>query len=309
MSDPPLPSPPLALLERTGFLGPRASAGSYDAIGADSRKLVEAMLPADWTWPSKRVLDFGCGVGKVLRHFAAEAALAEFTGCDIHEPSVDWIRRNLCPPFSAFVCSAEPALPYSDDYFDLIYAFSVYTHLDESWAAWLLEHHRVLAEDGLLLVSFLGEGMLRPLTGEQWDERLIGMNTLWAGKPWDQGGPIVFHSPWWLQAHWGRAFDVVRIVPHTGEHEPEGHGLILLRKKAVELTVEDLTRPEPREHREISALAHHVHQLRQETLQLRAENQALSDIRAPRWKRALGAVRQLARVAVRGAHARDHVRR
>jgi SAM-dependent methyltransferase len=270
-----LPTPPLRLLQRTGFLGNNATRGSYDAIGAGGREQINAMLPVDWSWAGKRVLDFGCGVGKVLRHFAQEAMVAEFTGCDVHAPSIDWLQHNLCPPFSAFVCSDEPRLPQPDGYFDLIYAISVYTHLTDRWAEWLLEHHRVLAADGLLLVSFLGEGTIEPLVGEDWDENRIGMNSLWAGKSWDAGGPIAFHSPWWLRAHWGRAFDVVRILPHTGTESPEGHGLILLRRKPTQLSVDDLKRLEPAEGREIQALEHQAEQLRRETLSLRAEIEEL----------------------------------
>jgi SAM-dependent methyltransferase len=277
MSPSPLPTPPLYLLQRTGFLGDQATADSYHEIGASGRTLIETMLPNDWSWNGKRVLDFGCGVGKVIRHFAPETDVAEFTGCDIHAPSIGWLQRNLSPPFTFFRCSEQPPLPQPDGHFDLIYAISVYTHLTDHWAEWLLEHHRVLAPDGLLIASFLGEGMIGPLIGERWDENKIGMNTLWAGKPWDAGGPITLHSPWWLRAHWGRAFEVVRIVPHTGNEIAEGHGLVLLRRKPVELTVADLQRLEPGEDREIQALAHQVEQLRRETVELRTENLKLRE--------------------------------
>jgi SAM-dependent methyltransferase len=136
------------------------------------------MLPEDWSWEGKRALDFGCGVGKVLCHFAPEAQTAEFTGCDIHAPSIEWLQRNVCPPFRVFRCLEEPSLPQPDGQFDLIYAMSVYTHLTDRWAEWLLEHHRVLGPDGLLLASFLGEGMIQPLIGEDWDENRIGVNSL-----------------------------------------------------------------------------------------------------------------------------------
>jgi len=151
----------------------------------------------------------------------------------------------------------------------LTFAMSVYTHITDHWAGWLLEHHRVLADGGLLLASFLGEAMMEPLIGEQWCEDRIGMNSLLAGHPWDLGGPITFISPWWLRMHWGRAFEILELRPYTGGDPPAGHGLVLMRKKSVQLTIEDLKRLEPGEPREIVALQHHTAQLRDETLQLR----------------------------------------
>lgn len=159
-SPPGLPVPPLELLRRAGHLGIHDAEQNYLAIGHGMRAQIEAILPCGWSWKGKRVLDFGCGADKVLRHFAAGANEAEFWGCDIDEVSIEWVERNMCPPFRAFVCSEEAGLAQPDGYFDLIFALSVYTHITDHWAEWLLEHHRVLAEDGLLLATFLGEGMV-----------------------------------------------------------------------------------------------------------------------------------------------------
>jgi hypothetical protein len=112
--------------------------------------------------------------------------------------------------------------------------------------------------------------MIEQLIDEQWDEEKIGMNSLVHGASWDLGGPITLHSPWWLRAHWGRAFEILDLRPHTGGDRPAGHGLVLMRKKPVQVTAEDLQRLEPGEPREISALQHQVEQLRDETLKLQA---------------------------------------
>ena len=249
---------------------------AYLDNGLYLRQLIESFLPPDWSWKGKRVLDFGCGAGKVIRQFADESSQAEFWGCDIHGPSIRWLQDNLCPPFSVFRCSEEPGLPQEDGYFDLIFALSVYTHITDHWAGWLLEHHRTLADRGLLFASFLGEAMMEPLIGQQWSEDEIGMNALLAGYPWDLGGPITFISPWWLKAHWGRAFEILELKPYTGGDPPAGHGLVLMRSKPVELTSEDLERLEPDEPREIMALRHHARQLRDETLQLRQAHKELA---------------------------------
>ena len=242
----------------------------YEDTGGAHRLLIESMLPEDWSWSGKRVLDFGCGVGRLMRQFAPEAEEAEFWGCDLDRPSIDWLQRNLSPPFHFFLSDDQPDISQADGFFDLVYAFSVYTHLTDNWAAWMLEHHRVLKDGGLLLVTFLGEGMSEALTGEKWEEDRTGMNPLLYGNSWDLGGPIAFNSEWWIRAHWGRAFEIVRFVPHGGGDPPEGHGIVLMRKRPVTLTVEDLTRLEPDEPREIAALQHNNEQLRDDTLRLRA---------------------------------------
>jgi SAM-dependent methyltransferase len=245
----------------------------YKNSGQLHRQMLDDILPDDWTWSGKRVLDFGCGVGRVLRQFLPEAGEAEFYGCDLDTPSVEWLQQNFSPPFQIFESSETAGLPQEDGYFDLIYAFSVYTHFTDNWAEWLREHHRVLADGGILFATFLGEGMLEPLTGEKWDEDRIGMNPLLHGYSWDKGGPLAFNSPWWLEAHWGRAFELVQLYPRT-EPDVTSHGVVVARKKPVQLTVEDLTRLEPDEPREITALLHHVEQLSDECKRLRVAHDA-----------------------------------
>ena len=64
-----------------------------------------------------------------------------------------------------------------------------------AWAAWLVELHRILAPRGLLIASFLGEGMSQVIAGEPWNPERIGMNVLNAHYGWDIGGPSVLMSP------------------------------------------------------------------------------------------------------------------
>ena len=274
---PPAPIPPRDLLSRIGPMGDTDPVGTFEWTGLEHRRFIDGLLPDDWEWTGTRTLDFGCGVGRILRNFLPETEVAEFWGCDIDRPSVEWLQANLEPPFHFFATEEEASLPQEDGFFDLIYAFSVYTHFTDNWAGWMAEHHRVLGDGGLLLLSFLGEGMSEALTAEPWDEDRTGMNPLLHGYPWELGGPIAFNSEWWIRAHWGRAFEIVSLAAHGGGDPPEGHGMALLRKKPVAITAEELLRLEPDEPREIAALQHNVEQLRDDTLRLRAENAHLRE--------------------------------
>lgn len=94
------------------------------------------------------------------------------------------------------------------------------------------------------------------------------MHVFNSGLGWDEGGPVVFHSPWWLEAHWGRAFELVDLFPDgfgTYPGSSLGQGVAVLRKKAGEFTPEDLEAAEPDEPRELAALQYSLRHSRRET--------------------------------------------
>ena len=265
------PYPPIDLANRVGSLTEAADPFAYyEILGRRIRAEILEALPAEWSFRGARVLDFGCGAGRTLRHFLEEAKTAEIWGCDIDARSVDWLERNLCPPLRVFRNDPTPPLPQPDAYFDLVLAVSVFSHLVETWGDWLLELRRVLRPDGLLLATFMGEGMSEVIAGEPWDEARCGMNVLGYGQPWDFGGPMVLHSPWWIREHWGRAFEVLELTPSGfATDDSEGQGLAVLRRNAREASREQLERTDPHDPRELRALQHHVVQLRKEVSTLR----------------------------------------
>ncbi len=236
-----------------------------------SRAAILGALPDDWTFAGKRVLDFGCGAGRTLRHFLDEAQVGDFYGCDIDEPSIAWLEDNLSPPLNVFVNREKPPLELEAGSLDLIWAISVFTHISDQWSAWLVELHRLLRADGLLIATILGPDRSREL-GEAQDPRVergepvpeladrVGMNVIRRGQPWDQGGPVVFHSGWWIEEHWGRAFDIV-----TLRENPQGQGVVAARRRPVDITASELERIDASESREIEALKHNIRQLHHES--------------------------------------------
>ncbi len=102
------------------------------------------------------VLDFGCGCGRVLRHFAS-IARGRLHGTDYNPILIDWCKRHL--PFASFMSNGlTPPLPCEADRFDLVYAVSVFTHLpSDTQFEWMRELQRVLKPGGHLLFSTHGE--------------------------------------------------------------------------------------------------------------------------------------------------------
>jgi SAM-dependent methyltransferase len=147
--------------------------------------------------------------------------------------------------FDAALAEAEaPPLPHPDGSFAEIEARSAFTHLHDGWAEWLLECRRLLAEGGRLRVGLASPESFDELTGAAWDENRIGMTVVSAlGGP---GRRLVFHSEWWLRAHWGRVFEVISIKEDVGRQ-------ILLTPRDGRVTADELRRPEPGDEREVAA--------------------------------------------------------
>lgn len=264
-----MPLPPVTLANRVGrLIGEDGSYAAYEQVGAQLRSVIDEALPDDWDWAGKRILDFGAGAGRTLRHFSAEAERARFEACDIDTAAIEWLNANLSPPFQGFVNAPSPPLACAADRYDLVYAFSVFTHISDAWAAWLIELHRVLAPDGLLIASFLGEGMSRAIADEPWIPERIGMNVLNAHQGWDAGGPSVLMSPWWIREHWGRAFEIIAVQ----EGSLGGtHGLIVARPRHGTVTEPDLLHSDPADDREVRALRHSIAQVQREAAATAAE--------------------------------------
>jgi SAM-dependent methyltransferase len=249
----PLPPPELA-----GYiLGSEGSdelVENYRAMGAHLATVLREHLGDRWPRAGARALDFGCGSGRVLRQFARDVGPGELVGCDIDAACIAWVADRLAP-VEAMRNDEQPPLPFGDASFDVAWSFSVFPHLTDHWAEWLLELRRVVRPGGRLLISVMGSGASEEIAGEPWDPDRIGMTVRSYARPWAAGGPMILHSEWWLRAHWGRAFDVVAVV---GQAAGDQDLVILERPAAPAPSAAALRAPEDGEPRELTAALHAI---------------------------------------------------
>jgi SAM-dependent methyltransferase len=129
------------------------------------------------------VLDFGVGCGRIARHWAAVGG-PEWHGCDYNDLLVRWCQENL-PFLRTARNDLEPPLPYADDTFDLVYAYSVFTHLtEELHHRWMNELRRILAPGGRIIFSTHGEAtreQMETAVAERFDRGELAVR--FAGTP------------------------------------------------------------------------------------------------------------------------------
>lgn len=117
-------------------------------------KMLEIVRQSDFAFEKgNRILDFGCGAGRMLRWLKPLSGFCEIWGTDISAEHIIWANKYLKPPFNFATTTTIPHLPFEDRYFDFIFAGSVFTHIGELADAWLLELRRILSAGGRLYLT------------------------------------------------------------------------------------------------------------------------------------------------------------
>lgn len=207
--------PPDALRLRVTNLADRTSFEELGRMICDDLLDAMAMFEVDLVTGS-RVLDFGCGCGRVLRHLAPQCPGTQIDGVDIDAEAVAWCQANLSAPLAFHQNGEWPPLPFGDGQFDLIYSVSVFTHLPEPMQlAWLAELARVAKPGAWLLLSTHAPGLMPSDNADAADQMEKSGFAYLLGDTTD-GLPdfyrTSYHSEAYVRQIWGKAFGIEAVL-------------------------------------------------------------------------------------------------
>lgn len=101
-----------------------------------------------------RILDFGVSWGRILRYFLRDTAPEYLAGVDVTPEFLSEARNHLPGYCDLRLSRPMPPLPHSDNSVDIIYAFSVFSHLPEHIArTWAFEFQRILKPGGIACLT------------------------------------------------------------------------------------------------------------------------------------------------------------
>lgn len=175
-----LPMPPIEYRAKVGAVG----------VFHDVPLVFLARLNMAGLEPSHRVLEIGCGVGRIARYLCDYLDDdGSFAGFDILPDLITWCQENITPTYPNFEFTATPLrndaytrdgnlpsasefrFPYEDDEFDFVAANSVFTHLlPDAAANYVREAARVLKPGGTSCTTWflLDDGGYTNPFSERW---------------------------------------------------------------------------------------------------------------------------------------------
>lgn len=225
--------PPVPPAELIYLVAGHGSANAFLAGGRSACDAISATLAKNDLRIEQfdNVLDFGCGVGRIIRHWN-QGQPPVLHGTDYNADLIGWCQDNLSA-CKFRVNTLSGSLPYESETFDFIYSFSVFTHLKEPLQFhWIDELSRVLKPGGYIYLTTHGKHYVSVLNAAEQEQFNKGQLVV---REQEQSGSnfcAVFHPPSYVRDVLAHNLSVVDFV-ECGAQGDSMHDVHLLRKSDV----------------------------------------------------------------------------
>ena len=183
-----------------------------------------------------KVLDLGCAGGRMLRFYPNQSESSELWGVDVNAKSITWCQQHLGQPFRFATTTTFPHLPFEDNYFDFLYAGSVFTHISNLGDAWLLECRRVIRKGGYAYITIADKTTIDVAFDEHkkgmWDQLVKALRHFdnetsvlskdfvsFSYTQFPYSYPFVFYDAPLLAEKWSRYATVLSVTPRANGYQ------------------------------------------------------------------------------------------
>ena len=146
--------------------------------------------------PDSRILDFGCGQGRILQQLKNEG-FSNLSGVDISENMIEIADKNL--PDADFKVNSGSTIPYDDSSFDCVIVAAVLTCIttNNDQRKLTAEIRRVLRPKGIVYINdFLINNDQRNISRYKKYEKIYGIYGIFEIE---EGVAMRHHTPQWVK--------------------------------------------------------------------------------------------------------------
>ena len=200
--------PPTNLIKRVHGQGD--TAGFYIVGATAANDIDEILIHVGRSGKDiANVLDFGCGCGRVLVHLKKSNPAWNLYATDIDAEAIRWCQDHIGQLALFATNDPDPPISYPDNYFDLIYSISIFTHLPEQMQNnWLSELNRIVKPDGILILTTLDIGLRQ--AGDAKGGFAYDSTVPTEGLP--DFYQLTHHSHDYIMKHWSRYLEISEIL-------------------------------------------------------------------------------------------------
>jgi SAM-dependent methyltransferase len=212
----------------------------YFSCGASALTCILHSLGLSKIEKPNKILDFGCGAGRVTRWLRAAFPEVIIHACDIREQDLDFVKQSCGA--TTFVSGVDIDALESIGYYDVIWVGSVFTHLSPEVSTKLFDKlMKWLNPKGVLVFSVHGRFVLQRVNagdniyglGKNWGKLLKGYKKNgygYADYPFTEGyGISLSRSTWWIDLIENR--NHVRLVSLSEQAWDNHHDVIAVQNE------------------------------------------------------------------------------
>ena len=184
---------------------------SYFDTGVINAKAIADILNKENMANNIRILEWGCGPGRVIRHLKSflRYGSVELYGTDYNDESITWCRNNIYG-IKFFINQTQPPFMSEIISLDCVYAISVFTHLSEAMHfEWIKEIRRVLKLNGLVIMTTHGDSTRDRLLSHEMQlydlGKIVVRGNVKEGVKWY----LAYHPPAFIRDKLLEGFDIL----------------------------------------------------------------------------------------------------
>jgi SAM-dependent methyltransferase len=201
-----------------------------DGVNTAAEIITILSKQTDLAEPGTRILDWGCGPGRIVRHFPLLLPNTEIFATDYNEKYIEWCKENL-KGINFTANKLDPPTSYSNSVFDAVIGLSIFTHLSEKGHVdWINELYRIIKPGRYLYITTHGKAYYSKLTAAE--KKLYDTGHMVTRQYSDEGNRLYssFQPKEFMQKLLKEKFQIVEFVPGKVENDEPAQDIWLLQK-------------------------------------------------------------------------------